>query len=70
KGVLNYSNNHFEETSPGVTQWISDNEFRFSGLMMKIMGFVMPGAFKKQTRQMMSDFKAFAEEGKRVDEEG
>jgi len=31
--------------------------------MMKLMGFIMPGAFKKQSAKSLSDFKAFAEKG-------
>jgi hypothetical protein len=30
------------------------------------MGFLMPGAFKKQSMKYLRDFKAFAEEGKSV----
>lgn len=33
---------------------------------MKIIGKLMPGEFKKQSRQFMEDFKAFAEDGKKV----
>jgi hypothetical protein len=36
--------------------------------MMRLMGFLMPGAFRKQTLQNMQDFKAFAEQGKDVRE--
>jgi uncharacterized protein YndB with AHSA1/START domain len=61
KGVWNEVANRFEETSDGRTRWILENEFRFSTLMMKVMGKVMPGAFKKQTLQNMQQFKDFAE---------
>lgn len=30
---------------------------------MKVMGFLMPGMFKKQSQQFAEDFKAFAERG-------
>ncbi|GAA4276395.1 SRPBCC family protein [Aquimarina mytili] len=65
KNVYNIQENYFEELPNGNTKWISKNEFRFSGFM-KIMGFLMPGAFKKQSLAYMKDFKAFAEEGKSV----
>ena len=70
QGVYNLSANHFEQTSPGVTRWTSDNEFLFSNLMMKVMGFVMSGMFRKQTRTMLSAFRDFVEDGKRVDDAG
>lgn len=65
KNVYNIQENYFEELPNGHTKWISKNEFKFGGFM-KIMGFLMPGAFKKQSLSYMKDFKAFAEEGKSV----
>lgn len=65
KGVYNFQRNRFADTPENHTQWISDNEFRFSGFM-KIFGWFMPGAFKKQSLKYMQDFKAFAEDGKSV----
>ena len=62
KGVYNIQTNRFEITSNGHTKWTSESEFRFNNLMMKIMGFLMPGAFKKQSLKYMKDFKAFAED--------
>jgi hypothetical protein len=35
---------------------------------MKLVGLLMPGAFRKQSQQHMQDFKAFAEQGKDVRE--
>jgi hypothetical protein len=67
-GVFNEIRTRFAETAPGQTHLVSENEFRFSGLMMKLMGWIMPGAFRKQTRQYMVDFKAFVETGKSVRE--
>ena len=66
KGVYNIQTNRFEITSNGHTKWTSESEFRFNNLMMKIMGFLMPGAFKKQSLKYMKDFKAFAEDNKSV----
>ncbi len=65
RNVYNIQENYFEELPNGNTKWISKNEFRFSGFM-KFMGFLMPGAFKKQSCNYMEDFKAFAEKGKSV----
>ena len=65
KGVYNFQVNRFHETPENHTTWIADNEFNFSGFM-KLFGWFMPGAFKKQSRQYMEDFKAFVEEGKSV----
>ncbi|GAA4274489.1 SRPBCC family protein [Aquimarina gracilis] len=65
KNVYNIQENYFEELPNGNTKWISKNEFKFAGFM-KLMGFLMPGAFKKQSYSYMEDFKAFAEEGKSV----
>ncbi|MBK1788312.1 SRPBCC family protein [Prauserella cavernicola] len=39
------------------------SEFRFDGLLMRLVGLVMPGSFRKQSRQQMEDFKAFAQHG-------
>ncbi len=65
KNVYNIQENYFEELPSGNTKWVSKNEFKFSGFM-KLMGFLMPGAFKKQSYAYMEDFRAFAEEGKSV----
>nr|WP_299383984.1 SRPBCC family protein [Allomuricauda sp.] len=65
KGVHNIQKNFFEEED-GKTIWTSESEFQFSGLGMKLMAFLMPGAFKKQSMKYLSDFKAFAESGTSV----
>jgi hypothetical protein len=66
KGVYNIQKNSFETTPDGHTKWISESEFKFTNVMMKIMGFLMPGVFKKQSLKYMKDFKAFAEDNKSV----
>lgn len=68
KGVHNIQKNYFKDIDDHRTKWISEAEFQFSGFMMKVMGFLMPGAFKKQSRKYMQDFKAFAEHGTSVAE--
>lgn len=60
KGVKNWVVNRFYEVGPRRTRWVSENEFRFCGLMA-IMGFFMRGTFPKQTQEFMSYFKEFAE---------
>ena len=66
KGVHNIQKNYFNDVDGLRTQWISESEFQFSGIAMKAMGFLMPGAFKKQSKKYMEDFKAFAEKGTSV----
>jgi carbon monoxide dehydrogenase subunit G len=61
KGVFNIINNRFEKISETQTRYITDNEFQFKGFM-KIMGALMPGAFKKQSQKYLNDFKRFIEE--------
>ncbi|RKN80126.1 SRPBCC family protein [Ulvibacterium marinum] len=63
KGVHNIQKNYFKDIDGHSTQWISEAEFQFSSFMMKVMGFFMPGAFKKQSQKYAEDFKAFAEKG-------
>lgn len=65
KGVYNVSKNYFSAIDAGTTKFVSENEFQFSGFM-KIIGWLMPGSFKKQSYKYLENFKAFAEEGKSV----
>ena len=51
------------EAGPKTTLWVSESEYRFSGVLMRLVGLLMPGAFRKQSLQHMQDFKAFAEQG-------
>ena len=60
KGVFNVVKNKFIPLSESKTQYITEQEFQFSG-MMKLMGAVMPGAFKKQSEKYLRQFKEFAE---------
>ena len=66
KGMLNIQHNHFEETAEGHTKWISHSEFQFSSFFMKLMGFLMPSAFKKESAKYLLNFKNFAEKGSSV----
>ena len=66
KGMHNIQENYFEETPQGFTKWTSKSEFVSSSFMLKAMMFLMPGAFKKQSKKYMVDFKNFAEKGTSV----
>ena len=68
EGMRSVVRDRLTEAGPEVTLWESDSEFQFDGLLMRLMGFLMPGAFHKQSQQHMEDFKAFAEQGKDVRE--
>lgn len=58
----NSMNNYFEELSPERTRWRAELEYtEVNSLMMKLMGFFMPGMFKRQTQKWLDQFKAFAE---------
>lgn len=66
KGMWNAVRDRFTEAGPDKTRWESENEFKLSGLLMRLVGVLMPGAFRKQSQLHMQDFKAFAEHGKDV----
>jgi hypothetical protein len=68
KGMWSAARERLTETGPETTLWVSENEYRFSGLLMRLVGILMPGAFRKQSLEHMQDFKAFAEHGKDVRE--
>lgn len=60
-GVYNEQVNHFIALDENRTKWVSESYFKFSGLMMKTIGFLMPGSFKKQSCKYLENFKAFVE---------
>ncbi|WP_166380066.1 SRPBCC family protein [Catellatospora methionotrophica] len=68
-GMWSAAHEHLTEVGPEATLWVSENEYRFGGWLMRLVGLVMPGAFRKQSLRHMRDFKAFAEQGKDVREE-
>lgn len=61
QGTLNIQKNSFEKVNETTTKWVSHSEFQFASLGMKFMGFLMPGAFKKQSQKYADSFKRFAE---------
>lgn len=59
--VWNRVENVLDEAADGTTLCTAHCEFRFKTFVMKVMGRLMPGAFKKQSRTYLKDFKALAE---------
>jgi hypothetical protein len=68
KGMWSAVRERLTEAGPETTLWESESEYRFSGLVMRVVGLLMPAAFRKQSQQHMRDFKAFAEQGRDVRE--
>jgi len=66
KGMYNMQENLFEERANGQTKWTSTSTFTSTSFALKLMMFLMPGSFKKQTLKYMTDFKNFAENGTSV----
>lgn len=66
QGVFNTQRNFFTEVDANTTQWHSESEFKFDSFGMKLLGWLMPGAFKKQSMKYLTDFKNFAEKGTSV----
>lgn len=64
RGVHNIQENYFEEINESTTRWTSVNEFQFKNFSLRLMGWLMPGAFKKQSRKYLEQFKQFAENTK------
>jgi hypothetical protein len=60
KGVYNVQKNFFKPLGDNKTKWVSESEFKLSG-MMKLIGWLMPGIFKKQSQKYLDLFKSFAE---------
>jgi carbon monoxide dehydrogenase subunit G len=59
-GVFNSVTHRFESLDSKTTRYTSEQEFRFTGFM-KMIGFLLPRAFKKQTMKYLENFKRFAE---------
>lgn len=65
-GMWSITRDRLTDVGPETTLWVSENEYRFSSLAMRLLAPVMRGAFRKQSRQHMEDFRAFAEQGSDV----
>jgi hypothetical protein len=68
KGMWSCAREQRSEPGPESALWVSENEYRFSSLPMRLMAQCMRGAFRKQSRLHMQDFKTFAEQGTDVRE--
>lgn len=60
-GVWNLMDNKLEKVDENTTKWTSDNEFKFTNLFMKVIGFLFRGSFPGQTEKDMKAFKAAVE---------
>ena len=60
-GVINTMKSKFVAVGSNETQWLTDNEFVFTSIVMKLMGFFAGGMFKKQTQTTLDLFKTYAE---------
>ncbi|MGW0608796.1 SRPBCC family protein [Streptomyces sp. NPDC002644] len=67
-GMWSAVRDRLTEAGPRKTLWASENEYRFGSALMRLVGRLMPGAFRKQSLRHMRDFKAFAELGRDVRE--
>ncbi len=63
EGMWNAARERLTEAGPGTTLWVSENEYRFDSVLMRLVAPLMRGTFRKQSLQHMRDFKAFAELG-------
>jgi hypothetical protein len=61
-GMWNAAREHLSESGAERTTWVSENEYRFHGVM-RLAAPLMRRVFVKQSRRHMEDFKAFAEQG-------
>lgn len=62
KHMTNSMKNRFIALSENATRWEAELEYtKLNGFMIKMMAFLFPGMFKKQTQKWMDQFKAFVE---------
>ena len=60
--MTNHMSNKFEKLGEDKTRWTANIEYtKLNGFMPKLMAFIMPGMFKKQTQKWLNQFKDFAE---------
>lgn len=64
-GMWSVVRDRLTEANPEMTLWQSESEYRFSRLLMRLAGLLMPAPFRKQSQQHIQDFKAFAEQGRK-----
>lgn len=62
KHMTNSMVNKFEWLAASKTRWTAEIEYtQLNGMMIKMMVFLMPGMFRKQTQKWLNQFKVFAE---------
>ena len=62
KHMVNTMTTRFKELSADKTLYEAEIEYtKFIGFVPKLMAFLMPGVFKKQTQKWLNQFKTFAE---------
>lgn len=66
QGGSNTLENDFLELGPERTLWRSTCSYELKSFLLKLIGLLMPGSFKKQNLGFMLNFKAFCEEGRDV----
>ena len=60
-GGMNTLENRFIELDAKRTRWESTCSYTFGSLGMKLMGFLMPGAFRRQNQSFLDNFKRWVE---------
>lgn len=60
-GVWSGTENWFSEEGPEKTRYRTVNEFRFSNPLLRFMGALMPGMFRKQSFAYMENLKRICE---------
>lgn len=68
QGMWSAARERLTAAGPTATLWVSENEYRFAGVPMRLVGHLVRGTFRKQSLQHLRDFKAFAEHGADVRE--
>ncbi|WP_336065759.1 SRPBCC family protein [Mesoflavibacter sp. CH_XMU1404-2] len=63
KMMHNVQKNSFEAIDETTTKWTSENEFFPRSFSSRIMLFLIPKAFKKQTQKYLTNFKNYVENG-------
>lgn len=62
KQMVNTMKSRFSKLENSKTKWMAELEYtEMNGFMIKLMAWLMPGIFKKQTQKWLDQFKAFAE---------
>lgn len=60
--MTNVMTNRFSKLGDAGTRWEAGIEYtHFNGLMPRLMVWILPGMFRKQTQKWLDQFKTFAE---------